>query len=88
MTTLVFKWFLYLNILDHSVDPSIIAKNREWWFNAQMSRESLPEILMQARMQRLMREGRFSRPLTKRFQIQSARHFTNPQRPISTPGGK
>ena len=38
---LLFKWFLDLNIMDHSFDHSVFAKNRQRLLDADMAREFL-----------------------------------------------
>ncbi len=53
---LLFKWFLDLNIMDHSFDHSfdhsVFAKNRQWLLDADVAREFLLEIVERARKQR------------------------------------
>lgn len=57
---LLFKWFLDLNIMDHSFDHSVFAKNRQRLLDGDVSREFLLEIVEQARVQRLLSEEHFS----------------------------
>ena len=57
---LLFKWFLDLNIMDHSFDHSVFAKNRQRLLDADAAREFLLEIVAQARKQRLLSEEHFS----------------------------
>ena len=57
---LLFEWFLDLNIMDHSFDHSVFAKNRQRLLEADMAREFLLEIVEQARKQRLLSEEHFS----------------------------
>ena len=57
---LLFKWFLDLNIMDHSFDHSVFAKNRQRLLYADVAREFLLEIVGQAREQRLLSEEHFS----------------------------
>ena len=57
---LLFKWFLDLNIMDHSFDHSVFAKNRQRLLEADVAREFLLEIVEQARKQRLLSEEHFS----------------------------
>ena len=57
---LLFKWFLDLNIMDHSFDHSVFAKNRQRLLDADVAREFLLEIVEQARKQRLLSEEHFS----------------------------
>ena len=58
---LLFKWFLDLNIMDHSFDHSVFAKNRQrWLLDADVARECLHEIVEQARERRLLSEEHFS----------------------------
>ena len=57
---LLFKWFLDLNIMDHSFDHSVFAKNRQRLLDADVAREFLLEIVEQAREQRLLSEEHFS----------------------------
>ena len=57
---LLFKWFLDLNIMDHSFDHSVFAKNRQRLLDADVAREFLLEIVGQAREQRLLSEEHFS----------------------------
>ena len=57
---LLFKWFLDLNIMDHSFDHSVFAKNRQRLLDADVAREFLLEIVEQARTQRLLSEEHFS----------------------------
>ena len=57
---LLFKWFLDLNIMDHSFDHSVFAKNRQRLLDADVAREFLLEIVAQARKQRLLSEEHFS----------------------------
>ena len=53
---LLFKWFMDLNIMDHSFDHSfdhsVFAKNRQRLLDADVAREFLLEIVEQARKQR------------------------------------
>ena len=51
---LLFKWFLDLNIMDHSFDLSVFAKNRSRLLEAEVSREFLLAIVEQARQQGLL----------------------------------
>ncbi len=48
---LLFKLFPDLNIMDHSFDHSVFAKNRRRLLEAEVSREFLPGIVEQARRQ-------------------------------------
>ena len=57
---LLFKWFLDLNIMDHSFDHSVFAKNRQRLLEADVAREFLLEIVAQAREERLLSEEHFS----------------------------
>ena len=57
---LLFKWFLDLNIMDHSFDHSVFAKNKQRLLDADVAREFLLEIVEQAREQRLLSEEHFS----------------------------
>ena len=58
---LLFKGFLDLNIMDHSFDHSVFAKNRQrWLLDADVAREFLLEIVEQARERRLLSEEHFS----------------------------
>ena len=57
---LLFKWFLDLNIMDHSFDHSVFAKNRQRLLDADVAREFLLEIVEQARKRRLLSEEHFS----------------------------
>ena len=57
---LLFKWFLDLNIMDHSFDHSVFAKNKQRLLDADVAREFLLEIVGQAREQRLLSEEHFS----------------------------
>lgn len=57
---LLFKWFLDLNIMDHSFDHSVFAKNRQRLLEADVAREFLLEIVEQARTQRLLSGEHFS----------------------------
>ena len=58
---LLFKWFLDLNIMDHSFDHSVFAKNRQrWLLDADVAREFLLDIVEQARERRLLSEEHFS----------------------------
>ena len=57
---LLFKWFLDLNIMDHSFDHSVFAKNRQRLLDADVAREFLLQIVEQAREQRLLSEDHFS----------------------------
>ena len=57
---LLFKWFLDLNIMDHSFDHSVFAKNRQRLLDADVAREFLLRIVAQAREQRLLSEEHFS----------------------------
>ena len=57
---LLFKWFLDLNIMDHSFNHSVFAKNRQRLLEADVAREFLLEIVGQARKQRLLSEEHFS----------------------------
>ena len=57
---LLFKWFLDLNIMDHSFDHSVFSKNKERLLDANVARESLLQIVEQAREQRLLSEEHFS----------------------------
>ncbi len=57
---LLFKWFLDLNIMDHSLDHSVFAKNQQRLLEADVAREFLLEIVEQARRQRLLSEDHFS----------------------------
>ena len=57
---LLFKWFLDLNIMDHSFDHSVFAKNRQRLLVADVAREFLLEIVEQAKAQRLLSEEHFS----------------------------
>ena len=57
---LLFKWFLDLNIMDHSFDHSVFAKNRQRLLDADVAREFLLEIVEQARKQRLLSGEHFS----------------------------
>ena len=53
---LLFKWFLDLNIMDHSFDHSVFAKNRQRLLGADVAREFLLQIVGQAREQGLLSE--------------------------------
>ena len=57
---LLFKWFLDLNIMDHSFDHSVFSKNKQRLLEADVAREFLLEIVGQAREQRLLSEEHFS----------------------------
>ena len=57
---LLFKWFLDLNIMDHSFDHSLFAKNRSRLLEAEVSREFLLAIVEQARQQGLLSAEHFS----------------------------
>ena len=57
---LLFKWFLNLNIMDHSFDHSVFAKNRQRLLDADVAREFLLQIVGQAREQGLLSEEHFS----------------------------
>ena len=57
---LLFKWFLDLNIMDHSFDHSMFAKNRSRLLEAEVSREFLLGIVEQARRQGLLSAKHFS----------------------------
>ena len=57
---LLFKWFLDLNIMDHSFDHSVFAKNRQRLLDADVAREFLLQIVEQARGRRLLSEDHFS----------------------------
>ena len=57
---LLFKWFLDLNIMDHSFDHSVFAKNKQRLLDADVAREFLLEIVEQAREQRLLSEEAIS----------------------------
>ena len=57
---LLFKWFLDLNIMDHSFDYSVFAKNRSRLLEAEVSREFLLAIVEQARQQGLLSAEHFS----------------------------
>ena len=57
---LLFKWFPDLNIMDHSFDHSVFAKNRSRLMQAEVSREFLLAIVEQARRQGLLSVKRFS----------------------------
>ena len=53
---LLFKWFLNLNIMDHSFDHSVFSKNRQRLLDADAAREFLLAIAEQAKEQRLLSE--------------------------------
>ena len=57
---LLFKWFLDLNIMDHSFDHSVFAKNRQRVLEGDVAREFLLEIVEQARTQRWLSGEHFS----------------------------
>ncbi len=57
---LLFKWFLDLNIMDHSFDHSVFAKNRSRLLEAEVSREFLLATVEQARQQGLLSAEHFS----------------------------
>ena len=57
---LLFKWFLDLNIMDHSFDHSVFSKNEQRLLDADAAREFLLQIVEQAREQRLLSEEHFS----------------------------
>ena len=57
---LLFKWFLDLNIMDHSFDHAVFSKNKRRLLDADVAREFLLEIVDQARKQRLLSEEHFS----------------------------
>ncbi len=57
---LLFKWFLDLNIMDHSFDHSVFSRNKERLLDADVAREFLLAIVEQAREQRLLSEEYFS----------------------------
>ena len=57
---LLFKWFLDLNIMDHSFDHSVFSKNKQRLLDADVAREFLLQIVAQAREQRLLSEEHFS----------------------------
>ena len=57
---LLFKWFLDLNVMDHSFDHSVFAKNRSRLLEAEVSREFLLAIVEQARQQGLLSAEHFS----------------------------
>ena len=69
---LLFKWFLDLNIMDHSFDYSVFAKNRSRLLEAEVSREFLLAIVEQARQQGLLSAEHFSVDGT----LLSAEHFS------------
>ena len=51
---LLFKWFLDLNIMDHSFDHSVFSKNKQRLLDADVARGFLLQIVEQAREQRLL----------------------------------
>ena len=51
---LLFKWFLDLNIMDHSFDHSVFSKNEQRLLDADVAREFLLQIVAQARERRLL----------------------------------
>ena len=57
---LLFKRFLDLNIMDHSFDHSVFAKNKQRLLDADVAREFLLQIVEQAREQQLLSEDHFS----------------------------
>ena len=57
---LLFKWILDLNIMDHSFDHSVFAKNRQRLSDADVARKFLLQIVEQARERRLLSEDHFS----------------------------
>ena len=58
---LLFKWFLDLNIMDHSFNHSMFSKNKDRPLDADVAREFfLLTIVERAREQRLLPEDRFS----------------------------
>ena len=57
---LLFKWFLDLNIIDHSFDHSVFAKNRQRLLDADVAREFLLQIVEKSREQRLLSEDHSS----------------------------
>ena len=57
---LLFKWFLDLNIMDHSFDHSVFSKNKERLLDADVAREFLLQIVARARERRLLSEEHFS----------------------------
>ena len=57
---LLFKWFLDLNVMDHSFHHSVFSKNRQRRLDADLARDFLLAILEQAREQRLPLEEHFS----------------------------
>ena len=57
---LLFKWFLDLNIMDHSFDHSASAKNQQRLLDADVAREFLLDTVGQAREQRLLSGEHFS----------------------------
>ena len=56
----LFKWFLDLNIMDHSFDHSVFSKNKQRLLDADVAREFLLQIVEQAKGQRLLSEEHFS----------------------------
>ena len=88
---LLFKWFLDLNIRDHSFDHSVFAKNRERLLDADVAREFLLEIVEQARAQRLLSEEHFSVDgtlLEAWASVKSFRPREEDQSPPSAGGGR
>ena len=57
---LLFKWFLDLNIMDHSFDHSVVSENKRRLLDADVAREFLMQIAAQAKEQRLLSEEHFS----------------------------
>ena len=58
---LLFKWFMDLNIMDHSFDHSVFAKDRQRLLDADVAREFLLEIVERARKQRSAIDRRTTR---------------------------
>ena len=77
---LLFKWFLDLDIMDHSFVYSVFSKNRQRLLDADVEREFLLEIVEQAREQRLLSEEHFSVDGTLLYAWASAKSFRRKDR--------
>jgi transposase len=57
---LLFKWFLDLNIMDESFNPSVFSKNKDRLLEHQVAREFLVTVIEEARRRHLLSQDHFT----------------------------
>ena len=58
--SLLFRWFLDMNLMERSFDPTVFTKNRRWLLKHRIGQALLDEVVSEADRKGLLTGERFS----------------------------